>query len=131
MRDELDDLLGIDTGDPVQQRASELVESDRQLLRNLVAHRRDQGLSQEEVGRRMGVTQPAVAAFERPDADPKLSTVRRYALAVGAMVRHLVTSHTVVTSNFPTFTSAQSAVSKTRTCVNIEHKIGFMPSTTR
>lgn len=32
----------------------------------------------------MGVSQPTVAGFERYDANPRLSTVRRYTLAVGA-----------------------------------------------
>ncbi|GAB3479335.1 helix-turn-helix domain-containing protein [Amycolatopsis cihanbeyliensis] len=92
MRDDLDDLLGIDTDDPEQRLALDLVKSDRHLLLRLVALRGDRGLTQAEVGRRMGTTQPAVAAFERADADPKLSTIRRYALAVGASVQHSVTS---------------------------------------
>jgi DNA-binding XRE family transcriptional regulator len=83
------DLLGIDPTDPTQQLALELVDSDDRLLQGLVALRGAKHLSQAEVGRRMGVTQPAVAAFERADADPKLSTIRRYALAVGAMVHHV------------------------------------------
>lgn len=91
MPDDLDDLLGIDRNDPIQQLAIEQLEADEQLLRDLVAWRNAQRLTQAEVGQRMGVTQPAVAAFERADADPKLSTVRRYALAVGALVRHSVT----------------------------------------
>lgn len=102
MRDELDDLLGIDSDDPTQQLAHDLVAADRELLRELVAHRNRLGLSQLEVGRRMGVTQPAVAAFERADADPKLSTIRRYALAVGILVRHALT---------PRLTSASSLIS--------------------
>jgi transcriptional regulator with XRE-family HTH domain len=32
----------------------------------------------------MGVSQPTVAGFERYDANPTLSTLRRYALAIGA-----------------------------------------------
>lgn len=91
MRDEIDDLLGIDSEDPTQRLALELVDSDDRLMRRLVECRQQQGLTQSEVGRRMGVTQPAVAAFERPDADPKLSTIRRYALAIGVMVKHAVT----------------------------------------
>ncbi|WP_063710829.1 helix-turn-helix domain-containing protein [Actinokineospora enzanensis] len=112
MRDELDDLLGIDTEDPTQRLALELVRSDRQLLAGLVAHRRARGLSQSEVGRRMGVTQPAVAAFERADADPKLSTIRRYALAVGADVRHLVRDHAAtppLVASGPTGSRSQTA----------------------
>jgi transcriptional regulator with XRE-family HTH domain len=93
VRDELDDLLGIDRTDPTQELALELVESDDQLLRKLVAVRNQKNLTQGEIGRRMGVTQPAVAALERADADPKLSTLRRYALALGVLIRHTVTDH--------------------------------------
>jgi DNA-binding XRE family transcriptional regulator len=113
MRDELDDLLGIDTEDPTQRLALELVESDDQLMRKLVAWRRRRGLTQEEIGRRMGVTQPAVAAFERTDADPKLSTIRRYALAVGVLIKHAVTElvHTSpVISNATPATGASSSI---------------------
>lgn len=38
----------------------------------------------------MGVTQPAVAEFDSQEHDPRLSTLRRYALAVGATVTHRV-----------------------------------------
>lgn len=42
------------------------------------------GLSQEEVARRMRTTQSAVARLEAGAADPRLSTLERYATAVGA-----------------------------------------------
>lgn len=89
--DELDELLGIDRDDPAQRLALDLVNSDDRLLRTLVAIRRDKNLTQSEIAARMGVTQPAVARFERPDSDPKLSTIRRYALAVGAVIEHRIT----------------------------------------
>lgn len=90
MVDHLDELLGVDTNDPVQGLAQQLVDEHDSLLRRLVSLRKKHGLTQAEVGERMGVTQPAVAAFERVDADPRLSTVRRYALAVGARITHAV-----------------------------------------
>ncbi|VXB36195.1 hypothetical protein PSCLAVI8L_130563 [Pseudoclavibacter sp. 8L] len=37
-----------------------------------------------EVGARMGVSQATVSGFEHYDANPTLSTIRRYAMAVGA-----------------------------------------------
>ncbi len=40
----------------------------------------------------MGVKQPTVAKFEREDNDPRLYTLRRYTLAVGATIAHQVTS---------------------------------------
>lgn len=39
----------------------------------------------------MGITQQAVQKRERYDSDPKLSTLHRYANAVGAIVQHTVT----------------------------------------
>lgn len=48
-------------------------------------------MSQAEVAEVMGVTQPAVSSFEAYDNDPRLSTVRRYAHAVGVTIAHTVT----------------------------------------
>ena len=57
-----------------------------QLLDALVAERRACSLTQKEVARRMGVKQPTVSGFETEDSDPRLSTLQRYARAVGARV---------------------------------------------
>lgn len=70
--------------------AEALVESHYQLIQSLIAIRLQSGLSQETVGTRMGVSQPSVAAFEAADSNPTLSTIRRYALAVGAQINHQV-----------------------------------------
>lgn len=70
--------------------AESLVDSHDQLMADLIALRKKHQLTQEMVAERMGVSQPTVAAFERYDANPKLSTVRRYALAVGASITHSV-----------------------------------------
>ena len=59
----------------------------RALLDELVARRRAAGLSQSEVAARMGTSQPAVARFETGQADARLSTVQRYAEAIGAEMR--------------------------------------------
>jgi transcriptional regulator with XRE-family HTH domain len=58
----------------------------RELVAELVAHRRAAGLSQEEVAERMGTSQPAVARLETGQVDARMSTVQRYAAAVGAQV---------------------------------------------
>lgn len=68
--------------------ADSLIESHDRLMRDLVALRRKHDLTQSVVADRMGVSQPSVAAFERYDANPTLSTIRRYALAVGASIEH-------------------------------------------
>jgi ribosome-binding protein aMBF1 (putative translation factor) len=55
----------------------------RQLVRQLVDARERIGLTQTELAKRMGTTQPAIARFEGGDSDPRLSTVERYARIVG------------------------------------------------
>ena len=55
----------------------------RALVKALVQARERAGLTQAEVARRMGTTQPAVARLERGEADPRLSTIERYAEVVG------------------------------------------------
>lgn len=71
-------------------RAQSLAANHGRLLRDLVALRRKHALSQAEVAARMGISQPAVAKLERADANPRLSTLRRYALAVGARLSDIV-----------------------------------------
>jgi predicted transcriptional regulator len=58
-------------------------ERRRQLLADLVARRRELGLSQAEIAARMGTSQPAVARLESGAADVRLTTLERYAVAVG------------------------------------------------
>jgi predicted transcriptional regulator len=48
-----------------------------------VAARSELGLSQTEVAARMGTSQSAVARLESGDADVRLSTLERYAAALG------------------------------------------------
>ncbi|MDT0169458.1 helix-turn-helix transcriptional regulator [Pseudarthrobacter sp. BRE9] len=78
------------TPEVVRARAKVLAREHRTMRSELVALRREAGLTQGDVANRMGVTQQAVSKFERYDSDPKLSTVRRYANAVGALVEHRV-----------------------------------------
>jgi transcriptional regulator with XRE-family HTH domain len=65
---------------------SEDAEQRRALVADLVAHRRAAGLSQGAVAERMGTSQPAVARLEAGQVDARMSTVQRYAAAVGARV---------------------------------------------
>jgi DNA-binding XRE family transcriptional regulator len=82
------ELLGIDPEAKAQRRASALAKADFDFIRDLVKIRKDQGLSQQDVADRLGITQATVADFERYDNDPKLSTIRRYAHAVEALIVH-------------------------------------------
>jgi transcriptional regulator with XRE-family HTH domain len=55
----------------------------RELVKELVKARQERGLSQTEIAARMGTSQSAVARLERGDLDVRLSTLERYAAAVG------------------------------------------------
>lgn len=55
----------------------------RGLLRELAARRQELGLSQTTVAARMGTSQSALARLEGGESDPRISTVERYALAIG------------------------------------------------
>lgn len=66
--------------------AHALLENERTMMQELRALRKKKGLSQSVVAERMGVTQPAVAAFESYDSNPTMASIRRYALAVGATI---------------------------------------------
>lgn len=68
----------------LKNRAKDLVREQRDFLEDLVGVRKAAGLSQQQVAERMGVSQSAVSLFEHYDANPTLSSIRRYALAVGA-----------------------------------------------
>lgn len=58
----------------------------RQLIEELVRVRRDSGLSQTEIAARMGTSQSAVARLESGELDARMSTLERYATAVGCTV---------------------------------------------
>ncbi len=57
----------------------------RELLRQLAALRREQGLTQLEIAGRMGTSQGQITRLES-GADTRLSTVERYAAALGVKV---------------------------------------------
>ncbi|WP_315584117.1 helix-turn-helix transcriptional regulator [Actinomyces viscosus] len=84
------ELLGEDPDVPGHRHARSLVSADRALIRELVAVRERSGMTQADVARAMGTSQASVSRFESGHADAHLSTVRRYAKAVGAVIRHEV-----------------------------------------
>jgi len=55
-----------------------------QIARQLIAFRIENGLSQAELGRRCGVSQPAIARLESGEHEPRLATLRRVAHALDA-----------------------------------------------
>ena len=75
----------------LQAQATQMSSGDYALLEALIAKREELGLTQADLARKIGVSQQAISKFERMDADPRLSTIRRYALAVGLKISHEVT----------------------------------------
>ncbi|MDJ1113805.1 helix-turn-helix domain-containing protein [Microbacterium dauci] len=75
---------------PVRARAKVLARENREMRTALIRIRREANLSQSDVAERLGVSQQAIHKLERYDADPRLSTLERYANAVGALVLHRV-----------------------------------------
>ena len=77
---DLDDLFGPPT--PLILLAMDLVRNCEDLKRSLKSRRLQQGLSVSDVADRLGTTVAAVREFESYNSDPRLSQIRRYALAL-------------------------------------------------
>lgn len=71
-------------------RATDLAAADLSLIFELVTMRHSSGLSVSDVADTLGWSAKKVRQFEQFDRDPRLSQVRRYALAVGAVIAHTV-----------------------------------------
>jgi transcriptional regulator with XRE-family HTH domain len=69
-----------------------LDDGPERLISELAHLRRRRGLSQTEVAARMGTSQSALARLESGRSDARLSTVSRYAAALGATVGVALTS---------------------------------------
>lgn len=65
---------------------AEMANARRALGQELVARRHELGLSQTQVAARMGTSQSAVARLEAGQGDVRLSTLERYAAALGSLV---------------------------------------------
>jgi predicted transcriptional regulator len=63
-----------------------LADRRRELIDELVRARRESELSQTDVAARMGTSQSAVARLESGELDARLSTLERYAGALGRAV---------------------------------------------
>lgn len=86
--DEIAELLGVDETDEQDLLAGELVRADYAWVDQLVRMRKELGLSQAQVADAMGRSQSVVSDIETMSSDPRLSSLRRYALAIGAAVKH-------------------------------------------
>ncbi len=77
-----------DPSSPSQKRADALALADENLIAVLVRLRDELGMTQTDVAKKLGISQPAVCEFERAGNDPRLSTIRRYAHAIGVYIEH-------------------------------------------
>ena len=68
---------------PVLPGFREIAQRRRRVIGELAGARRAAGLSQTEVAARMGTSQSVVARLESGAIDARLSTLQRYAAAVG------------------------------------------------
>lgn len=89
--DELESYVRQARQDPAFRAAYEDAEERHSILDRLIGLRRLRRLSQSAVAARMGVRQPTVSGFETEDSDPRLSTLQRYARAVEARLRLVLT----------------------------------------
>jgi ribosome-binding protein aMBF1 (putative translation factor) len=64
------------------------------VLTDLAARRQAAGLSQTEIAARMGTSQSAVARLEAGATDVRISTLERYAAALGSQIGWRVTRPT-------------------------------------
>lgn len=80
-RDDLDQMLSEVAADPLARGAYEDLRHREELLKSLIRERR--GHSQSAVAAAMGTTQSAVSDIENGRVDPRLSTLQRYARAIG------------------------------------------------
>lgn len=108
--DELESYVTEALSDPAFRAAYEDVQERHSIIDRLLELRRHHRLSQTSVAERMGVRQPTVSGFETEDSDPRLSTLQRYARAVGAKLRLLV----IVPRECDWISASMNAYSRTR-----------------
>ena len=76
---------------PVFPGFADIARRRREVIAELADARRAEQLSQTEVAARMGTSQSVVARLESGEIDARLSTLQRYASAVGRELRMDVT----------------------------------------
>ena len=85
--------MGERTHRPVFPGLDEVAERRQALRAELVARRVARGLSQTDVAAHMGTSQSSVARFEGSAGDLRLSTLERYAAAVGQRLDWHLAAH--------------------------------------
>ena len=74
----------------IRERARQMSAQRRELMRVLVALRRERGLTQAQVDEIIWAPAGTVHQLEQYDSDPPLSLLHRYANALGASITHAV-----------------------------------------
>ena len=69
------------------------------LIRRLIAGRKSLGMSQSDIADQMGTTQSAVSDIEKGTTDPRLSTLQRFARAIGGELHVALWSSSWTQSN--------------------------------
>ncbi len=88
-RDFLDEVIEERTGrNPEFPSLVEAAERRRELLRRLAREREERSLSQTALAAAMNTSQSAVARLENSATDTKLSTLERFAAALGYRVEY-------------------------------------------
>ncbi|GEM_PF-521986 len=94
--DFLDELIAEGAAeDPLFPATVDAAVRRRVFLRSLANLRESRGMPQAVVAERMRTQQPAVARLERGEGDPKLSTLERYATALGLEIEIRLTEPVV------------------------------------
>lgn len=83
---DINEVLGIDESDLHMRSAIDMEEQRSSLVRKLTAIRDDNSLTQKAVADLLHISKQAVTQFESDNRDIKLSTLIRYAMAVGAHI---------------------------------------------
>ncbi len=107
--DDLDDYVSQQSTDPNFRAAYEDAASRSQLLQELVARRRHQGLTQRDIAEIMCTTQSAISELEGGGTDPRLSTLQRYARAVTCRVVTYMLPYDLRASNWRSHVPAHTA----------------------
>lgn len=84
----IDQLFEFDEQDPRDRLAEYILASDEKMVADLVRLRKDRRLTQQDVADKMGIDKSGVSRIESGLRDLQLSTLRRYLMAIDAVVKH-------------------------------------------
>ena len=78
-----DEVLAEQLKDPEFRKEWDRTAFARAVANRVISYRVEHGLSQTELGKRLGIAQPAVARLESGDREPSLATLARLARRLG------------------------------------------------